>query len=653
MGPSPTTPRAQLAAPAAHFFGWAAVALADAAVLVTRLPWRIPLRARALIHFYDAAHLLALGLLAAALVALRRRLAPRSRLAALAALAALSGAVALVVLEEDLTGPAERLAGRIPAGAVQAALSLAAGLLIPAAALVGGLLARPRLRVLGVSGGLTAAVVHGLSYPSSYAGLHLYAAAASAVLIGASLAGAAIPARLIPPARARTALAAALSLAGAVSLTVMPGSVALSVLLRQPSAVLIPFLAPLAGGEDEGERRVPEGQRAWFTDRSGLPPIPPSSPPLLGPDALVFLLSVDSLRADVLADEKHRPALPELFRLRDESTWFAQARSPGSSTAPTLAAVFSSLYYSQQLWVRGIREDGLVYPDKDPSPRFPEVLAQAGVATVTFDATGWLLNEHGVVRGFTEQRSLRDSSRYTLAEPLMKATLGRIKQYQGGRLFVFLHFMDAHSPYTSAGDQGSPFASYLASLGLVDKAISLLRSALGMRGLLDRTTLVVMADHGEAFGEHGLTWHANSLYDELIHVPLLIRLPGAAPRRIDDRVSLVDLAPTVADLFGAPAPARWMGQSLTGYLRGERPALDRPIVSEARLKRAMVMPDGLKIIHDTRNHTVELYDLGRDPGELENLYEEDRDEERLLVLTSFFSAHVLRRPGYNVPYRKW
>lgn len=645
--------RVRLSAPAACWLGWAAVALADAAVLIARLPWRIPLRARALIHFYDAAHLLALGLLAAALVALRHRLGPRSRLAALAALAALAWAVALVVLEEDLTGPAERLAGRLPARAVQAALSLAAALGIPAAALAGGLLARPGLRLLGVAGGVAAAVAHGLSYPSSYAGLHLLAAAAAAALTGASLAGAAIPARLIPPARARTALAAALSLAGAVSLTVMPGSVALSVLLRQPSAVLVPFLAPLAGGEDEGERRIPEGQRAWFTDRSGLPPIPPGSPPLLGPDALVFLLSVDSLRADVLANEAHRTALPELFRLRDESTWFTQARSPGASTAPTLAAVFSSLYYSQQLWVRGSRDDGLVYPDKDPSPRFPELLAQAGVATVTFDATGWLLNEHGVVRGFTEQRALRDGRQYTLAEPLMKATLERLRRHRGGRLFVFLHFMDAHAPYNSAGDRGSPFASYLASLGLVDRALSHLRMTLGMGGLLDRSCLILMADHGEAFGDHGLTWHANSLYDELIHVPLLIRLPGVTPRRIDDRVSLMDVAPTLVDLFGVPAPARWMGQSLTGYLRGERPALDRPIVAEARLKRAMVMPDGLKIVHDTRNHTVELYDLARDPGELEDLYEEDRDEERLLVLTSFFAAHALQRPGYNAPYRKW
>ncbi|HSN96639.1 MAG TPA: sulfatase/phosphatase domain-containing protein, partial [Candidatus Nanopelagicales bacterium] len=154
-------------------------------------------------------------------------------------------------------------------------------------------------------------------------------------------------------------------------------------------------------------------------------------------------------------------------------------------------------------------------------------------------------------------------------------------------------------------------------------------------------------------GEHGLTWHANSLYDELLRVPLFIRLPGTAPRRVEDRVSLMDVGPTILDLFGVDTPPRWMGESLTGYLRGKTPELTRPIVAETRLKRTMVMPDGVKIIHDTRNHSVEVYDITADPGELENLYQQQESADRLQVLSSFFRVHTLKRPGYNVPYRKW
>src|SRR5690606_37613960 len=106
--------------------------------------------------------------------------------------------------------------------------------------------------------------------------------------------------------------------------------------------------------------------------------------------------------------------------------------------------------------------------------------------------------------------------------------------------------------------------------------------------IADRTVMVVFSDHGEAFGEHGLQEHSRSLYEIMVRVPLIIHVPGVAPRAVDASVSLIDLGPTVLDLAGVATPGRMMGESLVPFLRGEAPVLTRPIVLEGRLKRALV-----------------------------------------------------------------
>jgi arylsulfatase A-like enzyme len=222
-----------------------------------------------------------------------------------------------------------------------------------------------------------------------------------------------------------------------------------------------------------------------------------------------------------------------------------------------------------------------------------------------------------------------------------------------GPTFLYLHFLDAHFPYGHG--PGRPFDRYLASLALVDTQVGKLRAALESNGLWQRTIFIVYADHGEAFGEHGLEWHGASLYDELMRVPLLVRIPGRDPAVVHDPVSLIDLGPTILDLMGVATPGNQMGQSLVPLLRGEHPALDRPLVAEARLKRSLVLSDGIKIIDDARPRGVEMYDLTADPGETKNLYDEANPDakRRYDILRTFFDVQTLKRPGYEVPYRQW
>lgn len=661
----PAPPASAPRPPSALFLGWLLVALVDAVVIAASLPPRLPIAARALVHFYDAFHLVALALVTTGLVAAYRRFGPKpsSRLAAYASIAALSAVACGLIYSsfaEDLSGAVSRLI--FPLAITLPISVFATSLAIPLAAAIGTLLARPWLRLAGVASGLALAATNAIGFVQNYPALHLLAGCTAAILIGASLEGSPFLSRLpltsSPSshrgAHARTAALAAASLLAALSLISRPSNEVTIHLSRLPSASLAPFIAELRALEG-GRDSVPPAQRAWFADRSSLPPIPPSSPSLLPADPIVILFGIDSMRADLLAKEEYRKELPTLFHLRDESIHFTQARSAGSSTAPSLAAIFSSLYYSQLFWSHRPDDQGLVFPHTDPSKRFPELLSAAGIRTVTYDGVGWLLNDFGIVRGFDEEETFRVKGKpFVPGKPLVGAAIDRLRKHAGGPLFLFVHLLDAHNPYTSAGKKGSKFEGYVAELGLVDKQLKRLRDALMANGQWERTCLIVMADHGEAFGEHGTTWHATTLYDELLHVPLLIRAPGVKARAVDDRVSLVDLGPTILDLMGVATPGRFMGQSLAGYLRGERPELTRPIVAEARLKHAMVLPDGFKVIHDTRNQAVELFDLGHDAVEENNLWDDQGPAtERLRVLRTFFDVHTLKRAGYKVPYRKW
>ena len=97
-----------------------------------------------------------------------------------------------------------------------------------------------------------------------------------------------------------------------------------------------------------------------------------------------------------------------------------------------------------------------------------------------------------------------------------------------------------------------------------------------------------------------------------------------------------------------------MGKSLVPYLAGKTPKLSRPIIAEGRLKQAMVLSNGLKLIRNQREKTFEIYDLTKDPGELDNLYDKmgDRGALEMQELVRFFETYQIRKEGYEIPYRR-
>ena len=204
------------------------------------------------------------------------------------------------------------------------------------------------------------------------------------------------------------------------------------------------------------------------------------------------------------------------------------------------------------------------------------------------------------------------------------------------------------------GENQGPYTLDELRERLADERIGQLRRLLEELGLTDRTILIFSSDHGEGFGEHGTSFHGGNLYDEQLYVPLLIRHPQVPPREVDEPVTLMDLGPTILDLMGLSTPAHFMGQSLVPCLVGETPELTRPIIAEGRLKQAMVLPNGLKLIRNQREKTFEIYDLTKDPKELDNLYDRMGDEgvSAMQELVQFFHTHQIRKDGYTIPYRR-
>jgi arylsulfatase A-like enzyme len=268
------------------------------------------------------------------------------------------------------------------------------------------------------------------------------------------------------------------------------------------------------------------------------------------------------------------------------------------------------------------------------------------VASAAYPALGQVSAEYGLGRGFTEP-----AKRTNGAEKIVKAIVKRLKKGSKKGLFIYSHMMEPHYPYKAEGR--TPKDRYLGEIAAVDAALGDLLDVVLDSELSDRIALIVTADHGEAFGEHDSTQHGTTLYEELMRVPLFIRLPGQPAASSPVAASLVDVGPTIIDLFGAQVPASFMGQSLVPVMTGKGPAPDRPLVMESgRMMRSLVEDDRWKYIQDKRHGTVELYDLSADPDELRNIHDDDPARAQRLggFLDRFFEVHEYRAPGYQLPY---
>ncbi len=396
----------------------------------------------------------------------------------------------------------------------------------------------------------------------------------------------------------------------------------------------------------------------------------------------VLLLIWDTVRASSLSLYGYaRPTTPGLERFASRGVTFEQAISTAPWTLPSHAGMFTGR------WAHELSA-GWRTPLDDRYPTLAEVLADNGYATSGFVAnTHYTTAESGLARGMAHYEGFGSSP----GDFLMSTALGRRLAWDrllrtrigsfdipgrknaasiddeflrwldarpaGRPFFAFLNYYDAHEPYLPPAPYDTRFRSttvprkplmwqawkmtapevrgerdaYDGSIAYLDARLGSLLQALRGRGLLDNTIVVVVADHGEEFGEHGVFTHGNSLYLPSLHVPLVVVGPGAAAgARVAAPVTLRDLPATVLDLAGirrSPFP----GQSLARFWAPGAAAADGPLVAEVGQASGLpafypvavgdmrsVFAGGYHLILDGDGRQ-ELYDIRRDPAEARNL----------------------------------
>jgi len=227
--------------------------------------------------------------------------------------------------------------------------------------------------------------------------------------------------------------------------------------------------------------------------------------------------------------------------------------------------------------------------------------------------------------------------------------------------FLWLHYFDPHDTYLPHAGYSEQFGTqeeidlYDGEIAFTDHYVGLVLRRLAELGLEEDTIVVITADHGEEFGEHGFKRHGYSLYQEAVRIPLVVRVPGATPRRVVDVVGNVDVLPTLLEtcgidvhtVAGASCAHELEGRSLLATIRGTGTLAPREIVSEVRWHDGqdlrMVREGPWKLIEDQsvgqEKDQTALYDLATDPTEHADARE--REAARALALRDL----VLHRIG--------
>jgi arylsulfatase A-like enzyme len=423
----------------------------------------------------------------------------------------------------------------------------------------------------------------------------------------------------------------------------------------------------------------------------------------------IILIVMDTVRADHLSLYGYsRETTPNLRQFAREATVYRNAIAASDFTLATHATMFTGLYPDWNGAINSTVPNPIALPLEPQNATLAEILRSRGYWTVETAAnSGFLAPWTGLTRGFaspdlTRPVTLSDSNRpFYLREPAKRlisrlfdtAAFDRphqvatdinkralhsldVAKTTNVPLFLFVNYMDAHTPYVPAApfdvQFGSPddvrlnpsilhdvklevdarkrslrpeesrylIAKYDGGIASEDAAIDALFRRLRELGWYDNSLIIVTADHGDTFGEHGLMDHfVGFVYQELVHVPLIVKYPGQHDARDSkELVSQVDLLPTVLEVVSAPLPHGIQGRSLMHpatnsnqvvFARGTR----SPLVGlgNARfngLHRA-IFSGSLKLIGWTAG-APELYDLDSDPQEQRNLYQPDDPRAREL-----------------------
>jgi len=290
----------------------------------------------------------------------------------------------------------------------------------------------------------------------------------------------------------------------------------------------------------------------------------------------IVLITLDTTRADRMGFLGSKLGLtPNLDALARQAAVFSHAYAQVPLTTPSHATIFTGTYPQFS------RVNYMGDPLDKALPYLPDILHKNGYRTAAFVgalvldpkklAPGFERGFDVYDAGFHRRRSGEDHyhSLERRGEEVVSRALAWLSKRPSGPFFLWIHLYDPHDPYSPPEPYKTRYQAqpYDGEIAYTDAAVAKLIAGLRARALFEGALIAVMADHGEAFGEHGENHHGIFLYDETIHVPLLIKLPRQrSARRVETRVGLVDVAPSILRAAHLQVPATMQGESLLSFM---------------------------------------------------------------------------------------
>ncbi len=372
----------------------------------------------------------------------------------------------------------------------------------------------------------------------------------------------------------------------------------------------------------------------------------------------VVVVTLDTTRADRLGCYGFTGVeTPNLDALARDGVVFENETATVPLTLPSHASIFTGLVPPHH----GVRDNG-GFVLAEEKTTLAERLKAAGYATGAFVAAWVLEGRWGLNQGFDHYGDQFELSKYkvlslgTVQKPgdeVMDDALGWLAGVKSQKFFAWVHLYDPHTPY----EPPEPFKSrypgqpYLGEIAYTDKVVGRLVDWLRDHQVLDRTLVVVTADHGESLGEHGEASHAYFIYDSTTLVPLIVRTPWGLKGRVKAQTSAVDLFPTILDLLGLPPEPGIDGRSAARLLFDPGTSEPRVAYSETYFPRYHFGWQHLRSLRDgawqfIEAPTPELFDLSRDPGEASNVYKANsrRGEAMRAQLEALAGGGVQKAP---------
>ena len=394
------------------------------------------------------------------------------------------------------------------------------------------------------------------------------------------------------------------------------------------------------------------GRVAWHAPRILLPA---KAEQPIEPAKNVIVLVIDTLRADKLRpfNPKTRVKTPTIDRLATEGVVFQLAQAPENWTKPSVASILTGLHpqtHQQKTGDAALPSSALL---------LSEHLKGEGFGTGSFIANGYVSDRFGFDQGWDHYTNYIREGRNTEAKNVFEEAGNWIEEHKDERFFAYVQTIDPHVPYDPPGeylrmydpseysgqikprmtgdllerakrrppavvfdarDKRRLVALHDGEITQHDHFLGLFIDRLVDLGVWEDTLLVVTSDHGEEFDDHGSWGHGHSVYQELLHVPLMFRLPNRLPAgaQIPNAVSTLDVAATVTELVGVSPMPKNEGQTLVGLMRGAPPEKPTVAFSDFQDDRRVITTGRYKLIL-RGNLTSTMFDLIADPHEKNEL----------------------------------